>query len=122
MRFTYLRISIVALYFTGCASSPNLVSVTKGGIKGHGGISRKLERIDLIQIRPRELSEGEIHDLWVGLSATNQMTLTEITEDAIKEIGVPAKNYYSAPSPETSYFVGGYSFSFEGGQLVAFDA
>ena len=110
--------------FTGCVRSPNLVFVTKGGIKAQGsifGVFKKHEQIELIEISPRKLTDGQMHDLWIGFPLTNQMTFAETTENAIKEFSEPATKYYPASSPGT-YYVCGYSFSFEGGEFVGFSA
>ena len=124
MRATYILIPILAVCLVGCAASPNLVNVTKGGITAHGtifGVFKKHEQIDLIEINPRKLSDDERKSLWVGLSSTNQIAFSEITEAAIKRIGIPATNFYSAANPE-SYFLCGYNFDFKDGEFVGFTA
>ena len=91
------------------------------GIKAQGAISgvfRKHEEINSIGIDPRQLSEVQLHDLWVGLDSTNQTLFSEITEDAIKKIGILRGNPPSAPSTETGYSVCGYAFKFDGGRCV----
>src|SRR5438105_15314438 len=96
-----LVLVVVAAILAGCfTASPNLLFVDKGGIKAEGTISRRREQIGLIEINPRELSEAQIHDLWIGLSSTNHAAFADITENAIKRIGTPSTNYYSAPSTE----------------------
>jgi hypothetical protein len=108
---TNILVLLIAISITGC-SSPNLVFVTKGGIKAQGsvfGLFKTHEQIWLISINPRELTDGQMHDLWVGFPLTNQMTFAEITEDAINKISVtPAKC--------------GYSFDFKEGRLDGFYA
>ena len=124
MRAIHILVLFATACFTGCVGSPNLVHVTKGGIKAYGsiiGVFKKHEQIELIQINPRELSDDQTHELWVGLSLTNQLTFAEITEDAIKAIGIPATIYYSAAEPN-DYFVCGYDFNFKSGKLVGFSA
>ena len=121
MRSTCVLVSLIAACFSGCVESPNLVFVTKGGIEAQGGISWKRDHIDFIRINPRELSESQIRDFWVGLSPSEQVTFAEITEEAIKKVCVPATNYHSAANPGT-YRVSGYEFCFRGGQFVAFGA
>ena len=124
MRAIHILALFITVCFTGCVGSPNLVHVTKGGIKAYGsifGVFKKHEQIELIEINPRELSDAQMHELWVGLSLTNQTTFSEITEDAIKTIGVPSTKYYSASNPD-DYFVCGYDFNFKAGQLVGFSA
>lgn len=120
MKITFLLI-FIATVFSGCAAaSPNLLFGQMRGINAKGTISKQGEQIGLIEIDPRALSEVQLHDLWVGLASTNQTTFAEITEDLIKKIGIPSTKYYSAPSTKTIYYVCGYSFRFEGGQLVSF--
>lgn len=124
MKAIYILIPLVAVCLEGCAASPNLVDVTKGGIKAHGsiaGVFSKHEQIDLIEINPRDLSDDQRRDIWVGVSLTNQMAFSEITEEAIKGIGVPATNYYSTASLGR-YFLCGYSFNFKAGEFVGFTA
>jgi len=118
---THILVSFIVLCFTGCVASPNLVFVTKGGIKAQGsifGVIKKHEEINSIGIDIRKLSEIQLHDLWVGLDSTNQTLFAEISEDAIKKIGILRKNPPSAPSTETGYSVCGYAFTFDGGQCV----
>jgi len=106
---------LVVMSFTGCVRNPNLVFVTKGGIKAQGsifGVFRKHEEINNIGIDIRELSEVQLHDLWVGLNSTNQTPFAEITEDAIKKIGIFRGN------PSSGYIGYGYAFRFDGGQFV----
>jgi hypothetical protein len=124
MKTVIMLISIlVNTMLVGCsAASPNLLFVEMRGIKAQGAISgvfRKHEEINSIGIDIRELSEIQLHDLWVGLDSTNQTPFAEITEDAIKKIGVFRGNPPSAPSTKTGYFVCGYKFIFDGGQFAS---
>jgi hypothetical protein len=122
---THILVLLIAMSFTGCVRNPNLVFVTKGGIKAQGnifGVFKKHEQIELIAINPLELTDGQMHDLWVGFPLTNQITFAEITEDAIKKIGILRENPPSVPRTETGYSVCGYSFDFKGGRFDGFSA
>ena len=113
-----LNVTVLAV-FSGCAvMSPNLLFVRMRGINAKGTISKQREQIGLIEVNIRQLSESQINDLWIGLSATNQTSLVEVTEDLIRQIGVPSTNFYSAASDASTYFYCGYSFRFEGGHFA----
>jgi hypothetical protein len=109
---------VVAACLMGCASSPNLVFVEDGGIKAQGQISGRSEKIDLIDIDLKKCPEGRLQDLWVGLSPTNRLAFSQMTEETIRAAGISSTNYYSAPAVGATYFLSGYSFRFEGGRLV----
>jgi hypothetical protein len=113
---------ILAAAFLCCmAASPNILFVAKGGIKAQGTISKQREQIDLIQIDLQRVSELELRDLWVGLSPTNQITFAEVTESVIKETS--STNFVSETGkPSHTYYAAGYSFRFEEGHLVNFQA
>jgi hypothetical protein len=97
----------------------NALNVEKPGIEAEGRISEHNEWIEYIDAAPRKLSEDEFHDLVVGFSSGKQMLLSEITEDVIKRIATPATAYYSTARSD-SYYVDGYAFAFEKGQLTRF--
>lgn len=125
MKTVIVLISIsVTTMLVGCsAASPNLLFAEMRGIKAQGDICRKNfrkhEEINSIGIDIHELSEIQLHDLWVGLNSTNQTSFAEITEDAIKKIGVFRGDTPSTPSTKTGYFVCGYKFIFDGGQFAS---
>ena len=120
MKIAILLISVTAV-LVGCfGATPNLIFANTRGIKAKGTISGKLEKIRFIEINPRELSEIQIHDLWVGLSATNKTLFSEITESNIESIGILSTNYYSTSTANPTYFAFGYSFCFDRGQFISF--
>ena len=109
-----------AVFLTGCMG-PNILHVNKGGVTAYGDIYWKREKIGEILINPQDLSSDQKDDLWVGVSPTNHMTFSEITETSMKKIAVPATKNYPASGPN-DYDLGGYFLNFKDGILVRFGA
>jgi hypothetical protein len=104
----------------GCIGSPNLLTLTKEGIRGQGSISFRGEQIELIDIYPDKLSQEERQNITIGFSSGKQVRIQSITEDLLKVIATPASHYYPqyySTSHNPRYYVDGYDFEFESGRL-----
>ena len=116
-------LALMAIAFSGClAASPNLVFVQMPGVKAQGTIARHCEQLDLIEIAPRQLSEGQLGDLWIGFPGDKQIPLRSTTEASIKTLGATPAQRDVTPGISSTYYAGGYSLHFENGRLVSLTA
>lgn len=123
---TFLTSAILAVFCVCATASPNLLFIEMDGVKARGNIYRKYFRIhqeiNLIEVNPRKLSNDQLLELWVELEPTYRSSFAELSESILKKIGTLSTVYYPSLDVGNTYYLHGYSFKYEDGQLVGFVA